>query len=74
MEDNPATTADQDAWVAIAEQVRTRLAESIPLIPTMKVEEQKQFVETLRDAYWLHQCAVQFDKKVELELARVSPE
>jgi hypothetical protein len=74
MTDDRVTSADQDAWVSLAEQVRAKLAESVPLVPAMKPDEAKTFVEALQAAYWLHMNTTLFDKKAELELARVSPE
>lgn len=66
------TSADQDAWVALAESVRARLAEMVPLLPAMKPDEVKTFIEAVDLAHCLHTRAVLWDKTVELNMARVT--
>ncbi|MDB5310688.1 MAG: hypothetical protein JWO38_4890 [Gemmataceae bacterium] len=68
----PETTADQDAWIALWEQIRLRLGELVPLIPAMKPDEAKQVVDTVLAAQWGHFQALTLDKRVELELARAT--
>lgn len=66
------TTADQDAWVALNEAALTELAKLIPLMSAMKVDELKSFIDTLQAAQWSHFQAATWDKRMELEQARVT--
>lgn len=72
MNDDKLTSADQDAWVALAETVRVKLAELTQFIPIMKPDEVKQFMDSLSDAFWFHRRALTWDKWLELENARVT--
>lgn len=63
-------SADQDAWVAIAEQLRAKLAETITLIPAMKPDEVVSTIRAVDDALRLHQRAMIFDATVQRELNR----
>lgn len=73
-DDEPTTSPDQDAWVELATRLRAELAKRVPEVGAMKVDEVAQFVAAVRDAYWLHLLTACWDKKVELELARISAE
>lgn len=72
MSDDRVTTADQDAWVDLASRVRAKLGEMVNDIPAMKPEEASKFVEACNDAYWFGVRCAMYDKRVDLELARVT--
>lgn len=65
-------TADQDAWVALWEATRQQFAALVPFVPAMKPDEVKTLVEAMQAAQWGHHQAVTWDKRVELELNRVT--
>ncbi len=64
-------TADQDAWQDIARGVREGIRQKGTMIPAMTPAELKDFMEAAGGAYWLSVNAASFDKKVELEQARI---
>lgn len=55
-------------------QMRDELAKRIPEIGGMAPGEIGQFIDAIRDTYWLHLTAATWDKKLELELARTTAE
>ncbi len=65
------TTADQDAWVELAQAIRAQLRKTAEMMPAMTPEEVKTFIEAAREALWLEQNAAAFDKDVELKLQRL---
>lgn len=65
-------TADQIAWVEIAQAVRVQLCKYAENIPAMNPDEVKTYVETVRTALLNEQNAASFDKDLELMLARNS--
>jgi len=73
-DDQPMASTDQDSWVQLAMQMRDELAKRIPEIGGMEPGEIGQFIDAIRDTYWLHLTAATWDKKLELELARTTAE
>lgn len=66
-DDAPTTSADQDAWTALADALRSELAKQIPLMGAMKPDEIKTLVEAADSAMWMRIRAGLFDKRIELE-------
>ena len=62
----------QRSWELIAREVRVELRKLIPLIPSMKPEELKPFIESLDSAQWMEFKAMVLDKRVDLELMKVT--
>jgi hypothetical protein len=65
-------TADQMAWVELAQAVRAQLLQQAKLIPAMRPEEINTFVDTCREALCLHADAETFDREVELKNSRIT--
>lgn len=70
-DEGEVTSADQDAWLAMARAVREQFAKQIPLMGAMKPEELKAFVEAMGDLRWLELRAHSHDKAIENELAKL---
>lgn len=68
------STAHQDQWVEIAEAIRGQLRKYAELMPAMKPDELKTFVEAVTAAKWLEESARTFDQDVELRERRVTYE
>lgn len=58
------TSANQDAWQEIADAVRSQIAKQVPLMPAMKPEEQKDFMDVIQRALWLTHSADTYDAQV----------
>lgn len=71
-DDKPDCSAEQQAWVELAQAVRSQLAKAVALFPAMKPDEQKAFVETCKEAVWFQQAAETHDREVELKNNRVA--
>lgn len=67
----PVSSAEQEAWTDLADAVRSQLAKIVPMIPAMKQDELKSFIETLQAAYWFEHNARLWDKKYDDELKRL---
>ena len=67
-----AGSADQMAWVELAQVVRIQLLKYACTIPAMNPGEIKDFVETCRLAHWLEEKSRTFDRDVELWEQRCS--
>lgn len=65
-------SAVQDDWTNIAQLVRLEITKRIPDIGAMKPDEIEKFADAMRSIYWLEEMAHTFDKRVELELAKVT--
>ena len=70
MGEDRLTTADQDAWVELAQAVRAQLMKRVELMPAMSPDEVKTFVESVQKALCLELNAATFDKDIELMQAR----
>ena len=70
-DDDPCGSSEQTAWIELAAAVRAQLLKAAELLPAMKPEEQKQFIDACREAIWLHHNALCFDKEAELQQARL---
>ena len=57
-------SADQIAWVEIAQAIRGQLLGMAELMPAMKPDEVKTFVETAQAAQYLDRNAMTFDRDV----------
>ena len=62
----------QREWESIHHAVRVELRNLIPLISSMQPEELKIFIETLESARWSEFNAALFDKKLSLEMSKVT--
>ena len=71
-DDEPVTSADQDAWVSLATAVRAELAKMVPRIPAMTPEEINDLIAAIDGARCSHVNALLFDKLIELESAKTS--
>ena len=69
---DPPTSAEQDAWVALAEQVRTQLARAVPLMGAMTPNEAETLVRAVDAATRLHLRALTFDDALARERNRVA--
>lgn len=72
MADNPITSVEQDAWAEIAAAIREGIRKAAALMPTMKPDELKAFVETARNAVVLELDAQTFDNDIKLQMSRVA--
>lgn len=70
-DEGETSSADQDAWLAIARAAREQFARQIPMMGAMKPEELKAFIDALGDLRWLELRAHSHDKAIEIELARL---
>jgi len=61
---------EQEAWVNLAERVRTKLGDRVNEISAMNPEEIGSFVTACQHAYWFHTNCLSFEKTVERELSR----
>lgn len=68
------TTADQDAWVEIAQAIRGQILKYAEDITLMEPEELKDFVAAVRDALFLELNAQTFDQDLELLRGRITHE
>lgn len=57
---------------ATAAMLHDQLRKLIPLIPAMKLDEVKQLVEAIDSTLWLEYKAAIVDKRIELDLKKVS--
>lgn len=65
-------SAEQTAWKEIADAIRGYIRKMAELMPAMKPEEVKTFIEATRDAMFMNEYASAFDKEVELRKNRFS--
>jgi hypothetical protein len=70
MTDGHEPTAKQRSWELLAEKVRQKLMEQAEMIPAMKPDELKCFMDSIREAYWIDHYATTFDKRVDIELSK----
>ncbi len=70
--DDETTSADQDAWVEIAQAVREQIRRRIPDMGAMKPDEISAFVEAARCAQWFEEACHVFDRELELRRQRVT--
>ena len=71
-DDDAVDSVSQDAWIALAESVRTELAKLVPFMSAMNTEEVSRLIASIKDAMILELNARTFDKDVELYLSRLS--
>lgn len=70
--DHELASADQDAWVEIAQAVREQLRRRIADMPAMNPGELQSFANAYRDAQFFEEWAHAFDHEVELRKRRIS--
>jgi hypothetical protein len=69
-DDEPVSSADQDAWVAIARALRFQIERQIPTAGAMSPNDLKTFIDAVREVQWLHERSLEFDANVARENAR----
>lgn len=72
MDNQDIASADQDAWVSLAQGLREGLRKCIAEMGALNPEEVKNLIEASQAAFWLHHNAATWDKRIELELARIT--
>jgi predicted ATPase len=65
MREEAMSSAAEHQWTEIAESLRQVIAKQVPLMPAMKPDEQKQFVDMIGDVFWLEVKANNFDAYLE---------
>ncbi len=59
------TSPEQDSWSEISEAIRMHIRKRAELLPAMKPDEVKTFIESAQSALWLEKCSVTYDVEVE---------
>ncbi len=65
-------SAQQAQWIELSEAIHVQLRKYAELMPAMKPDEIKVFVEAVREAKWLEETARTFDQDVELRERRLT--
>lgn len=73
-DDRPTSTPEQDGWVALTAAVRHALAGRVGDIGAMTPAEMLDFTEAVNSAWWQEFRSQTWDRRVELEHARVTAE
>lgn len=67
-------SADQTAWVELAQAVRAQLMKSVQDMPRMDAAELAAFMDACRNALFFEQNASSFDRGLQKELAETLDE
>lgn len=63
----PVDSADQDAWVNLAERLRARLTSRLKDIPKMKIDDIRILIDSIESVFWFHCDTLLFDKRLKNE-------
>lgn len=69
----PLSSADRDAYLALARAMREQLSRVVPLMGAMTPDEMYKVVDTVDDLMRFHQRAEMYDTRLDLEETRAVP-
>lgn len=64
-------SGEQRRWLETSRKLHQKLDAMIELVPAMKPEEVKIFIDSLTQAIWLNHQAETLDKRIEKEKAKL---
>lgn len=69
-DDDILPSRQQTEYEGLADSILGHLKEQSKLLPAMKLEEAKMFLELCRDAKWFSQAAASHDHAIKVDLSK----